>query len=141
MFLFTEFIEILGEKTTKKISFKCFQSQVCAPTSLGAVIFWRFKDINDFWRKKNLVLAHPFFVKASKYPNEAPQRPETCTKQLYKPSRMKKRTKIDTANLVLILDMKPRIWPLFFLEPCSHTKTENLKQKISPKTTWSRTLV
>ena len=59
--------------------------------------------------KKALVLAHPFFVKASKYQNEAPQRPETCTKQLYKPSRMKKRAKIVTANLVLILDMKP-LW-------------------------------
>ena len=57
--------------------------------------------------KKALVLAHPFFVKASKYPNEAPQRPETCIEQLYKPTRMKKRTKIDTANLVLMLDMKP----------------------------------
>ena len=54
---------------------------------------------------------HPFFVRASKYPNEAPQRPETCGGQLYKPSRMKKRTKIDTANLVIILDMKP-LWPL-----------------------------
>ena len=43
--------------------------------------------------KKALVLAHPFFVKASKYPNEAPQRPETCTEQLYKPSRMKKKDK------------------------------------------------
>ena len=59
--------------------------------------------------KKALVLAHPFLVKASKYPNEAPQRPETCIEQLYKPTRMKKGTKIDTANLVIILDMKP-LW-------------------------------
>ena len=48
-----------------------------------------------------------FFVRASKYPNEAPQRPETCGGQLFTPSRMKKGTKIDTANLVIILDMKP----------------------------------
>ena len=86
-----------------------------------------FKDINDFWGKKALVLAHPFFVKASKYQNEAPQRPETCTKQLYKPSRMKKRAKIVTANLVLILDMKP-LWVVikFFAELCKNAIGEGV---------------
>ena len=72
--------------------------------------------------KKALVLAHPFFVKASKYPNEAPQRPETCIEQLYKPSRMKKRTKIDTANLVLILDTK-NVQTSFFVKKINKNHT------------------
>ena len=54
-------------KNYKKISFKCFQSQVCAPTSSGAVIFWRFKDINDFWRKRKPLSWHIRFL--SKHQN------------------------------------------------------------------------
>ena len=43
-----------------------------------AVIFWRLKNMDTSGKKIALVLGHYFLFKTSKYPNEAPRRPETC---------------------------------------------------------------
>ena len=37
----------------KKLSLEWCQSQVCAPSSLGTVIFWRFKNFDDYWQKNS----------------------------------------------------------------------------------------
>ena len=49
-----------------KLSSKWLQSQVCAPSSLGAVIFWRLKNFDDYWQKKAPVLAHLIFYQSIK---------------------------------------------------------------------------